>query len=324
MRDWNGVRFNPESKEGHVESYFMKLNHPDGRRALWLKATILNPLDGTAVAEAWAIGFDRQGRHAAVKQVVPFGEASFSKDGMDVRVDGVRLEPRHTRGKIFANGHTIEWDLEFIGDAPALAPLPERMYDERLPTSKWVSPHPDLRFKGSYAVDGERVAVDNWPGMQGHNWGRKHAHHYAWGHCNLWEGGEELVFEGITAQVKMGPVKTPNITLLVVIDRGVRYVFNSATTIASSRGAIRARSWIFHAANKLAAVSGEMHADTEDFVGLHYENPNGEMSYCLNSKIARGKINFEVKGRPRVEARTHAAALEICTKDPGHGVRMLA
>jgi hypothetical protein len=243
---------------------------------------------------------------------------------MDIRVDQVRLEPRRTRGKISAHGQSIEWDLELIGDAPALAPLPKRMYDDRLPTSKWVSPHPDLRFKGVYVVDGERVEVDGWPGMQGHNWGRKHAHHYAWGHCNLWEGGEELVLEGITAQVKVGPVKTPNLTLLVVIERGVRYVFNSAAEIFLSKGTIKARSWSFSAENKLATVSGELHADTEDFVGLHYENPNGEMSYCLNSKIARGKLNFEVKGRPAIEARTHAAALEICTKDPGHGVRMLA
>src|SRR5438128_806749 len=41
---WNGVRHGDSSaraRRGHVESYFLKLNDREGRRALWLKATIL-------------------------------------------------------------------------------------------------------------------------------------------------------------------------------------------------------------------------------------------------------------------------------------------
>jgi hypothetical protein len=59
-------------------------------------------------------------------------------------------------------------------------------------------------------------------------------------------------------------------------------------------------------------------------VGLHYENPNGEMTYCLNSKIAWALLVLEPKSGPRVQATSNAAALEIGTKDPKHGVCMLA
>jgi len=38
MDDWNATRFDPASARGHVESHFLKLNDPAGRRALWLKA----------------------------------------------------------------------------------------------------------------------------------------------------------------------------------------------------------------------------------------------------------------------------------------------
>jgi hypothetical protein len=48
------------------------------------------------------------------------------------------------------------------------------------------------------------------------------------------------------------------------------------------------------------------------------------MTYCLNSKIARGHVRLEVAGRPTIEATTRAAALEIGTRDPDHGVKMLA
>ena len=75
LPDWNAVRYDPETSKGHVESYFLKANDARGRRAVWLKATIyaseLRPAH--AVAEAWAIVFDREGKHVAVKEsVFPF------------------------------------------------------------------------------------------------------------------------------------------------------------------------------------------------------------------------------------------------------------
>jgi hypothetical protein len=48
------------------------------------------------------------------------------------------------------------------------------------------------------------------------------------------------------------------------------------------------------------------------------------MTYCLNSKIADGHVRLEVAGRPSLEVRARAAALEIGTRDPNHGVKMLA
>ena len=48
------------------------------------------------------------------------------------------------------------------------------------------------------------------------------------------------------------------------------------------------------------------------------------MTYCLNSKIAVGQVRLEVAGQPALEMHTRAAALEIGTRDPDHGVKMLA
>jgi len=48
------------------------------------------------------------------------------------------------------------------------------------------------------------------------------------------------------------------------------------------------------------------------------------MTYCLNSKIARGSLRLEVAGRPALEAHSDAAALEIATRNPDHGVKMFA
>lgn len=323
-RDWNAARFEPSSRGGHVESYFLKLNDPEGRRALWIKATILARVDGAPVAEAWAIAFDRAGEHAGAKAVVPFGKACFSRDRLDVRVADLAISPGKIEGSVTSDGRRIDLALTFTTTSAPLVLFPSlRMYEGPLPSSKLVSPYPDARFTGHYAVDGERVEVEAWRGMQGHNWGKRHAELYAWGHCNQWENEEDLIFEGATARVKVGPLLAPPLTVLCVWRRGVRYAFNRPLVLLRSRGAIGQRAWTFHAESRLARVEGELAADTRDFVGLHYENPDGAMTYCLNSKIAAGTLRLAVKGRPPITAHTRAAALEIGTKDPAHGIPML-
>ena len=134
------------------------------------------------------------------------------------------------------------------------------MYEARLPSSKLVSPHPDSRFDGSYTASGRTVEVDGWHGMQGHNWGTRHAELYAWSHCNQWDGHDDLVLEGVTARVKVGPVLAPPLTLVCVRHRGVRYDFNAPLTLLRARGTIELRRWTFSAKNALATVSGELWA----------------------------------------------------------------
>ena len=321
--DWNACRFDPARGGGHVESYFLKLNGPDTRRALWLKATILKKKGQEPVAEAWAIAFDREGTHIAVKEEHPFSGANFSSRSFDVTVGRVHFENGRLVGSVSSHGHVIEWALDMTTRAAALVPLPtERMYSDKLPNSKLVTPHPDSKFDGYYQVDGARVDVKGWRGMQGHNWGRRHAELYGWGHCNQWDNAGQLIFEGVSARVRVGPVLLPTMTLLVVCYRGVRYYLTSPRSLLSAKGNVTPRRWEFSSRSPLAQIEGYLEADASDFVGLYYENPDGEMTHCLNSKIARGHLKFEVFGRPPVEANTRSAAFEVGTKNHGHDVAM--
>ena len=324
MTDWTGIRFDPARRGGHVESHFLKLNDPAGRRALWLKATLLRRRDGSALAEGWAVAFERGGGHAAAKQSVPAAQASLSRRGLGVRFADLLLEEGKTRGVLEGADHSIAWDLAFEGGAPPIAPLPRAFYRDALPTGKLVTPHPDLRFTGSYRVDGEPVEVKGWRGMHGHNWGRRHPQAYGWGHCNLWEGSDSLVFEGITARNRIGPFTSRPLTLLVVAHEGERHGFVLPQSLRSARGAVGERSWEFRGESRGVRLQGRLQADSADFAGLRYEDPDGGTLFCLNSKLASGELQLEVPGRPVLEATTRAAALEIGTRDPGHGVALLA
>jgi hypothetical protein len=306
----------------HVESWFAKLVDPESSRALWIKCTVLARDRGDSVAEAWAISFAQDRGPIAAKETQPIAAARFGAIGLDVRACRLKMEPGRISGNVERDGHNIEIDLKFTPGASPLELLPMRaMYSERFPATKLLSPHPDSRFSGHYTVDGVRVEVHDWRGMQGHNWGRRHTPRYAWAHVNQWERGEELLLEGCTAQ----PVSAlPAITLLCVASRGVRYRFTSLRSILSARGTIGARSWNFSASSDQAEVEGELCADAREFAGLLYENPSGAPLFCLNSKLAQGRLRFTVRGRPSIELQTRAAALELGTMDPQHGVQMIA
>jgi len=333
-RDPNAVRFDPSAGDDHVESYFLKANDPLGERAIWIKATIFASArePRRPVAEGWAIAFDRRGgvhRHVAVKHVLPYADANFGAEGLDVAWEipaeggAMRIRPGETRGRIARREHALRWDLSWKGDARPFVPFPHAsMYSGRFPKSKTLTPYPDLLFSGEIEVDGERWDISDWRGMQGHNWGRGHADLYAWCHVNAWESEVDLIVEALSGRVRVGPVLTPLVTIVCARFRGVTYTWNGPLELARAHGDVGPRRYGFSSESRVARIEASFEADTEDMVGLYYPNPDGPMTYCLNSKLARAHVRFEVAGRPPVVVKSSAAALEIGTRDAEHGVRM--
>jgi hypothetical protein len=324
---WGVVRYDPASSRGHVESYFVKANDPTGRRALWLKWTIYAGARAPdrALTELWAVAFDREAGHVGVKSTVPFAPGQFSRDGLAVSADGCTLRLDGARGAVTTAGRRIEYDLSFSSDAPPLVPYAAQwMYSGPLPSLKWVSPVPDMTVRGKVVVNGDEWDVAGWRGMLGHNWGR-HAYLYAWSHCNTWddaEPDEAVLFEGGSGRIKVGPVLMPLRTLLCVWYRGVRYHLNGARALAQNEGELTFRRWRFAGKSHLARIEGELWGETDDFVGLYYANPDGTTTHCLNTKIAHARLELTLPGRPTRVLTSRAAALEIGTRDPSHGVRM--
>ena len=80
---------------------------------------------------------------------------------------------------------SVSWELEFDSDGRGLSPPPLRVpLRAPLPKTKFLSPYPDARFSGTVTVDGERLEIDGWPGMIGHNWGAEHAERWTWIQAN--------------------------------------------------------------------------------------------------------------------------------------------
>ncbi|GAC1538417.1 MAG: hypothetical protein NVS3B10_29600 [Polyangiales bacterium] len=337
---------------GHVESWFLKANEPGGRRAIWLKNTVFACSPSAdrrhalvpPMAESWAIAFDRERGHVATKTSIPLDRARFGRGTLDLEVDGCELSLGRARGAIASGTRRVRWDLAVGPDRAApILHLPRRaLYEASFPGSKLVTPLADGRVTGSVQVDrGEGMApeewnVGEWPAMIGHNWGRSHPRLYAWVHCNSWDGAspvsegsrttpddpEDLAFEAVSARARMGPVLSPMATAVFVRWKGKSWDLNARELLGQNRGSISLRRWEVTAAGHGLEVHAELSAETDDLVGLHYPNPSGAMTYCLNTKIARARLELRLPGRPPFIATSRAAALEIGTRERQHGVRM--
>jgi hypothetical protein len=316
----------------HVESYFVKANHPTEGRAIWVKTTIFSPTAGSggahgAVGEAWAIAFDRDRGHVAVKACEPIADCRFSREGIDAQVAGCSITRTLTSGALRTSDRSLSWRLELAPERGDLRPLPyDWMYNAPFPSSKLASPVGDARVYGTITVNGETWDVENWRGMLGHNWGKRHAPEYAWVHANQFvdENGKpvDLVFEGVSARVALGTLRTPRLTTLMLRVRGVTYAINSVRSMLTTRASISHRRWTFSGTSRGCTIEGEFWADTSDFVGLFYANPSGPATHCLNSKIAYGQLTVTLAGRAPFKVTTDRAALEVGTLDEDHGIRM--
>ncbi len=348
----NALRFfrEPAARTGgHVESHFLKANSPDGVRALWIKHTLLAPVGRpeAAVAEVWAIAFaDRGRRKCAEKRTFALAEASHTDAPFALRLPCAELGHGQASGTLGDGADALAWSLRFAPPLCGFRPFPfERMYSGGFPRSKSLTPAPDLRVHGSFQAFGERWAVEGWRGAQGHNWGRSHAHAYAWVHANAWQDEDDppgsptrkgVWFEALSGRVRLGAIVTPWLSVAGLALEGQLLRFDGLRALASrqvrveargssarERGVVESRSYSFELVRAGARLRAEFCAEADQFAGLRYVDPDGRALACLNSKLARGRLTLSQGGRIR-RFRSEQAALELGTRGDDHGVPILA
>ncbi len=325
----NALRYRP-GDAGHVESYFLRGNAPDRKLAFWLKATVFAPRADSAVAELWCIVFDAEnGRYWSEKRTVPFAHAVFEGEPATIRVaqgEFYLADEGYARGSIEGQGGSCEWNIKWqrqegsVGDRLCLLPS-EKMVDGSFPKSTPLTPFPSLLMEGSIDVWGETIDLDGWVGMQGHNWGDEHAWEYAWGHCPfLDEAGEPFCWvEGFSARTRIAGRVTPIISALVIRRGDEEYRFDRLVDLWRQDAAIDLDEYVWRL--ELRGAHGEaalsMAADPEEMVCLGYHNPDGRLSYCLNSKLAKVHLRVNPVNEAAFECESaHGGALEFLRNSP--------
>ena len=314
---WGAARFVPGETAGHYESWFQRANHPSRQLAFWIRYTIFCPKGrpADAVGQLWAIAFDGEARQIrAVRQDLPLSECRFSSERLEVRIGRAELTRHGLSGAAEAGGRRLAWQLAIRGGEPPLLLLPAAWYTRRFPAAKALVPNPGAIFDGFLELDGARLPVDSWRGSQNHNWGSRHTDRYAWGQVAGFDGAEDAFLECSTARVRVGPVWTPWLTLLVLRSGGREHGLNSLLGSLRARASLDGFRWSFESQRPGVRIRGRIEAPASSFVGLRYGNPPGGEKICLNSKLARCEIELEEAGQPLRRLRSqHRAAFEILT-----------
>lgn len=324
----NAPRLRPG--KAHVESWFLRANHPTEPRALWVRSTALCRPDGTAEAEAWCMVFDGD-EVAAFRSPIPLSEAQFTgaaDQPLRARIGACSLdlgaEGGAASGALHAGGAEVVWDLRFDRLRGAMgAPLcllPDRkLIDASFPKNKLLTPFPVAEFHGWLLFKERRWDLAGWWGMQGHNWGAANAPVYAWGHCLFLDGAGRpfALVEGASGRIRLGPVSSPILSMLTVRRGAEELRFDGLVDLWRQAPQIHFPGWSLAMKGPAGQAALAMEAQPTRMACLRYKNPVGEPGYCLNSKTAAVTLRLNpATGDGFSLSSPHGGALEFLQPQP--------
>lgn len=320
VRPISHARYDPGSRGGFIESYVLRAHHPEAPYAFWFRYALKKPpaITESSMGELTGVFFDgvRQIHTVAVKSV-PADGISFASEGFHVRLGEAELCASWAVGEVSLSNRSISWKLEFEGREDPIFLLPRSWYEKAFPREKSLVIVPQALFNGMIKVNGEDFPVCRWRGSVNHNWGKKYSDEYAWGQIAGFDTHPESFLEVATACLRWGPLKSPNVTPLVLRHRGEEFAFNTFFNLCDSRGSFSEYVWVFRAEKRGVRIEGTISAQKDSFVGLTYRNPSGEVKYCLNTQLAASEVKFEDLRRGMRRRETlftrHRASFEIVT-----------
>jgi len=309
---------------GGYESWYLKAGDPAGGRAVWIRYTVHKRPGHAAEGSLWFTFFDAaSGRPFAVKQTGDPGALTTGPETFLGVGELGEFSPRQARGRIAGKGREAGWELEIAGGEGLLEHLPSRLYSAPLPRTKLLSVTPSTTFSGWFEAGGERVELDGWTGMIGHNWGSQHAERWVWLHGIGFEGrGTDTWIDLAPGRVKVGPFTTPWVANGAISIDGVRHRLGGIrAALGSTRVEAGAGRLEFELPGRDLRVSGTVTAPLEDTVAWQYSDPDGSGHHTLNCSVAELALTVIPRGGEPYELHTATgAAYEYGSRDTGHGI----
>jgi len=318
-----GGRF-PEvaAKAGHYESFYVKACRPGGGKGIWIRHTVHKRPGAEPSASIWFILFDRDAAAPrATKVTLPAAELS-APAGSWIRIGEAEIGPERASGSIATDALSASWDLTFSGDAEPCKYLPsDRLYEARLPRTKFVAPFPNARFGGRLEIDGEEIDLGGWPGMIGHNWGTEHAERWVWLEGTGFGDEPDTYFDAGAARVKTGRWTTPWLPAGMLALDGETHRLGGFGKIRSASIEPQPTACEFTLPGKDIVVRGRVSAPKKDFVGWVYADPKGPVHHTLNCSVSDLELTVERPGKPaRTLTLAAGAAYEYGLRETDHGI----
>ncbi len=318
-----GARFpRVAEKAGHYESFYVKACRPGGGQGIWIRHTVHKRPGAKPNASIWFCLFDREAEGPRVTKVTVSAAELSVPAGSWIKVDGAEIGPGRAVGSVDTDAVNASWDLTFSGDAEPCKYLPsDRLYETRLPKTKFVAPFPDARFEGRLEIDGETIELEGWPGMIGHNWGTEHAERWVWLEGTGFEGSPDTYFDAGAARIKLGPWTTPWVPSGMLMLEGKAHRLGGFGQIRGASIEESAGECSFVLPGKDIVVRGRVSAPKKDFVGWVYADPQGPEHHTINCSVSDLELTVERPALPPLELSLSAgAAYEFGMRETDHGI----
>jgi hypothetical protein len=310
-------------KAGHYESFYLKLTQPGGGRAAWIRHTVHKRPGEAATCALWFVLFDAEatGPRATKRQ---FGADELAADAATyIRIADATLTDGRATGGLSTDALDASWDLTFSDEHEAFHHLPrDFLYRAPLPKTKFLSPYPDAVFEGQLELDGERIDVEGWRGMIGHNWGAEHAERWVWVQGSGFEGrSPEDYFDMAVGRIKVGGRTTPWVGNAMLMLDGNGHRLGGFGHVPSTEVRESPTGASFELKGKGVKLSGNVSAPAKEFVAWIYADPVGPEHNTLNCSISDLELQVELDGGPPQTLKVSgAAAYEFGTRDTDHGI----
>ncbi len=344
LPNWNG------SRESFYEVWYFKLNlvGPSGpgtkSPALWLRFTTLSMQGGLKrVAEVWGIFFEPDAagnvNKIAVKNTAKLSAPGMMENGKlslgalqysgtgQVSIEDSVFGANFTRGSVVSRSSEISWDLSFEPNEFTFFHVPTALTKLKLSKSTVCKPNVNVTFFGSFTVNGKRYECGTGaPGCQGHIWGTRYAHDWAWAHCNSFETKSgPAVIEALTARVKLGgAIVSPQMSAMFFEYKGERYQWNSLWSAFTIKSNYDPTSWAFVAEKGHLRINGKIDCTIRDLTGVTYEDTAGGFLYCYNTELASLAVSVYYRGKLEETLKSSgAAAFETVSRNKNPYVEVL-
>ncbi len=318
-----GARFpRVAAKAGHYESFYVKACRPGGGQGIWIRHTVHKRPGAEPNASIWFVLFDREAEGPrATKATVPAAELS-APNGSWIKVDGAEIGPGRAVGAIETEALGASWGLTFSGDAQPCKYLPsDRLYETRLPRTKFVAPFPDARFDGRLEIGGETIDLDGWPGMIGHNWGSEHAERWVWLEGTGFQDSPDTYFDAGAARIKLGPWTTPWVPSGMLMLDGEPHRLGGFGKVRDASIEASPGGCSFVLPGNDVVVRGRVSAPRKDFVGWVYADPKGPEHHTINCSVSDLELTVERPAEPARKLTLSAgAAYEFGMRETDHGI----
>ena len=300
MGNANALRW--QGQAGHYEVYYLTATDPRTGVGIWIRYTMLAPLDGVgepATCSLWFSAMDPNAHSTLARK------ASFAIDQMraasgpfELRIGDALLTDERMRGEF----EDVAWDLSWTPAQRAYEHVHPALARLGVAKTVLVLPHADLSIDGSVTIAGERLELSATPGAQAHLWGSKHAGSWVWAHCNDLRtvDGERVLdsfIDGVSVMVprlrrQIGP-STPVVGRL----HGSDFTSTSPTRVIANHSTFALTGWRFEAFDGRRKLVGEVDSYRDQIVGVTYHDPDGDPAYCYNSETATMRLHVYERAR---------------------------